>query len=303
MNSDKPFLGMLFMLGFCALAPLGDGLAKLLGDYVTVLVLVLARFAAQAVLLTPLTLMNRQVLRIPTSLWPRVVLRTLLHVVGLWLMFTSLRYLPLADALAIAFVMPFIVLLLGHFAMDEMVGRFRLTACGVGFIGTLFVIQPNFLTVGWPALLPLGVAVVFALFMMITRQIAKDIDVIALQAISGWQAVIILTAAIRLFPDLPGFAVAWPDVWTAWMLLLVGVLGTVAHLMMTVSLRLAPAATLAPMQYLEIPFGTLIGWLLFRDLPNGLAAIGIIITVLAGLAIILREQHQSRSPNGPAAKS
>ena len=50
------------------------------------------------------------------------------------------------------------------------------------------------------------------------------------------------------------------------------------------------------MQYLEIPFGTIIGWLVFRDLPNGLAAVGICITVGAGLYIIVRERWLSRVP-------
>ena len=63
---------------------------------------------------------------------------------------------------------------------------------------------------------------------------------------------------------------------------------------MTWSLRFAPSATLAPMQYLEIPIATLIGWLMFSDLPNGLAALGIAITCAAGLYIILRERAMAR---------
>jgi drug/metabolite transporter (DMT)-like permease len=75
---------------------------------------------------------------------------------GIALMFASLRYLPLADAVAIAFVMPFIMLLLGWFYLGEEVGPRRLGACAVGFIGTLMVVQPSFAEVGWPALLPLA---------------------------------------------------------------------------------------------------------------------------------------------------
>ena len=73
-----------------------------------------------------------------------------------------------------------------------------------------------------------------------------------------------------------------------------GAVGTVAHLVMTWSLRFAPASTLAPMQYLEIPFATLIGWIIFRDLPDGLAAAGILVTIAAGLYVIYREHKVSR---------
>ena len=97
-----------------------------------------------------------------------MVLRTLLHMSGIAAKFISLRYLPLADAIAIAFVMPFIMLLLDKYLLYERVGNHRLGASVIGFIGTLLVIQPNFAEVGAPALLPLFVAIVFALFTLVT---------------------------------------------------------------------------------------------------------------------------------------
>ena len=300
MTQDRPFLGILLMLGFCILAPLGDAIAKLLGDTVALMGLICVRFGVQALLLVPIVVWRGQTLRAPAGIFPKILLRTCLHITGVAFMFSSLWYLPLADALAIAFVMPFIMLLLGHYVLHETVGRARISACAVGFIGTLLVIQPNFAAVGWPALLPLGVAVVFALFMLVTRQIAKSIDPVRLQAISGLQALAILLPLLILLPETPGFDFTWPQGGDLWLLGTLGILGTVAHLMMTGSLSLAPASTLAPMQYLEIPIGTFIGWLIFHDLPNGLAALGICITVAAGLYIIAREQRLSRQTGDPA---
>jgi drug/metabolite transporter (DMT)-like permease len=302
MPADRPFFGVMLMLAFCVLAPLGDSIAKLLGDVVALTVLVLIRFAIQAVILIPLTLYMGQSLRLPSGLLGWTVLRTALHIAGIAMMFAALRYLPLADALAIVFVMPFIMLLLGYFVMDEQVGPHRMAACAVGFCGTLLVIQPNFVEVGPPALLPLGVAIVYALFMMVTRRIARELDPIRLQAISGMQAVCLLCPVLLLFPATLGEnGLAFDGaIWA--LILALGAIGTLAHLFMTWSLRFAPASTLAPMQYLEIPIGTAFGWLIFRDLPNGLAAIGICVTVAAGLYIILRERRLSRQhPDAPAA--
>ena len=180
------------MLGFCVLAPLGDSMAKLLGGAVSLGMLVFVRFAVQAAILVPLVWYSGAGFRFPKGTLHWVLIRTVLHILGIGLMFSALQYLPLADALAIAFVMPFIMLLLGHFVMEEEVGKHRMAACAVGFIGTLLVIQPNFVAVGYPALLPLGVAVIFALFMMVTRRLARQIDAVKLQAISGVQACIIL---------------------------------------------------------------------------------------------------------------
>ena len=64
---------------------------------------------------------------------------------------------------------------------------------------------------------------------------------------------------------------------------------------MTGNPLLAPAATLAPMQYLEIPMATLLGLIFFDELPDGLAAAGIALTVAAGLYIIWRERVTSRA--------
>ncbi len=291
------------MLGFCVLAPLGDSIAKLLGGQVPLLVLLLVRFLLQVILLLPLVWWSGLSLRTPGRIFALTWARSLLHILGIGLMFSALRYLPLADALAIAFVMPFIMLLLGHLVLGEEVGRHRMIACAVGFVGTLLVIQPNFATVGWPALLPLGVAVVFALFMLVTRQIAKALDPIALQTISGLQASVILIPVLVLFGQLPLVQTALPTTDILLLLFVLGAIGTIAHLLMTWSLRFAPAATLAPMQYLEIPFGTLIGWLVFTELPNGLAALGICITIGAGLYIIARERRLSQHPAPSAAPS
>jgi len=291
MTTDRPFLGVILMLAFCVLAPLGDSIAKFLGGTVALSVLVFVRFAVQAAVLLPLALRGPQRLRLPPGVMVWSLVRTVLHILGISLMFSALRYLPLADALAIAFVMPFILLLLGHFAMGEEVGLHRMVACTTGFIGTLLVIQPNFAEVGYPALLPLGVALVFALFMMTTRKIARVIDPIRLQAISGLQASVMLLAVLLIQSMISG-EVSLQFGPRTWMLLFaLGLIGTIAHLFMTWSLRFAPASTLAPMQYLEIPFGTAIGWLIFADLPNGLAAVGIFLTVGAGLYIILRERR------------
>jgi drug/metabolite transporter (DMT)-like permease len=301
---DRPLLGVLLMLGFCVLAPMSDAVAKLLGATLPVGVLVVFRFAVQAAILLPLCLLTGRTLRLaPRVLW-LTALRTGLHIAAMGAFFTALRFLPLADAVAISFVMPFLMLLLGRWVLDEVVGPRRLAACAVGFLGTLMVIQPSFASVGAPALLPLAVAVLFALFMLVTRQIARDADPLALQAASGLMGTAVLLPLVAL-ADGRGWAGLDPVAPSATelaLLVLLGVLGTVAHLVMTWSLRFAPSATLAPMQYLEIPFATLIGWLVFGNLPDGLAAAGIAVTVAAGLYVIHRERLASfpRTPLPPA---
>jgi drug/metabolite transporter (DMT)-like permease len=296
---DRPVLGILFMLGFCTLAPLADSFAKILGASLPIMQLVLARFGFQVVVLLPMALFAGSALIWSRQVTGLVAARTALHIVGIGAMFLALRYMPLADAIAIAFVMPFILLLLGWFFLGEEVGWRRIAASLVGFIGTLFVIKPSFAAVGAPALLPLIVAVVFACFMLVTRRIARETDPVALQATSGVMAVILLAPLVWIFERSGLPALAWPDAAQIWQLVALGVLGTAAHLVMTWSLRFAPASTLAPMQYLEIPVAACFGWLIFREFPDGLALFGIAITISAGLFIVLRERALSRASAPP----
>ena len=301
MTQDRPLVGIALMLGFCVVAPIGDAVAKMLGDAVPLTEVVWVRFALQVAVLLPLVWATGLAWRYGRRVMMLILARTILHVLGIAAMFTALRYLPLADAVAIVFVMPFFMLLLGHLVLRETVGMRRLIACAIGFAGTLMVVQPSFATVGWPALLPLFVAATFSVFMLITRQIAKETDPISLQAISGVMAVVLMTPLLLLGTayEVPALALMMPDQ-NEWMLLIaLGVLGTLAHLLMTWSLRYAPSATVAPMQYLEIPIAAVIGLLVFGDLPNNLAAIGMAITIAAGVYIILRERAIARTTPSP----
>lgn len=296
MQQDRPILGIALMLGFCLVAPMGDAVAKMLGASVPLGQVVLIRFALQAALLLPFVYVTGRLWRMQGRVLHLTFLRTILHIIGIAAMFTALRYLPLADAVAIAFVMPFFMLLLGRFVLNEEVGPRRLIACIVGFIGTLLVVQPSFASVGWPALLPVFVAANFSVFMLITRQIAKETDPIGLQAVSGVMATVVMIPLLGLgglFGLAPLESIA-PNSFEWGLLISIGVLGTIAHLLMTWALRYAPSATLAPMQYLEIPFATIIGLMIFRDLPNPLATVGIMITMGAGLYIIMRERATSQ---------
>ena len=127
---------------------------------------------------------------------------------------------------------------------------------------------------------------------MVTRQIAKVTDPIALQAVNGVMALMIITPALWFFQgsDFAEMQMIVLSKNQIWLLLLFGLTGTAAHLVMTWSLRYAPSSTTAPLQYLEIPIATVIGWLVFSDLPNPSAAIGIVMIIAAGLYILIRER-------------
>jgi drug/metabolite transporter (DMT)-like permease len=295
-TADRPLAGAALMVAFCVVAPLGDATAKALGALPLAEVM-LARYGLQAALLVPLVRAAGGSFDLGARVWRLTALRTVLHIASFAAFVAALRFLPMADAVAILFVLPFVMLLLGRFLLGEEVGPHRLAACAVGFLGTLMVVQPSFAEVGAPALLPLLAATLFAFFMLVTRRIARDADPVVLQAASGLAATLLLAPLV-----LAGAVFAWPEVAPValtgrelFLLALLGTLGTGAHLMMTWALRFAPSATLAPIQYLEIPMATIIGFLVFGDLPDGLAVLGIAVTVAAGLYVVHREHRSARA--------
>lgn len=306
MARDQPTLGILFMIGFCLIIPFADAFAKLAGATLPLAMLLLARLSWQGAVMSAVVWGRGRTLRMAPRLFWLTVLRSVLNIAGLASIYASFRFLPLADAIAIAYVMPFILFFLGHYLLGEDVGPRRVIAALVGFAGTLLVVQPSFATVGWPALLPVVGAVVFAVFILVTRIAAQEADPAALQAVSGWISLAVLLPFMALGT---GFGIAdlafvWPS-GRDWIYLTgIGVFGTVAHFLMVESLAKAPSATVAPIQYLEIPVAAAVGWLFFREFPNGLALVGIVVILCAGLYILWREQaaDQPRAPQAAAAE-
>ena len=293
MSADRPFLGILLMLAFCIVIPLSDGLAKMATDLLPVLQIVAMRFVLGSVLIVPVVWATGRSLRLPPGTWRPAFLRTACHVGAFITLLAALVHLPLAETMAIVFVQPFLMLLVAWAFMGETVGPRRLGACVGGFAGTLMVIQPSFAEAGWVVVLPLITAVGFTGFMLFTRHIAKRCDPLALQAVSGLMALPMMLPLFVIGPwlGLPALAPVWPDA-TGWTLLWsIAGLATVAHLLMTVALRLAPASTLAPIQYMELPVTVAVGWWLFRDFPDGLALSGIAVICAAGLYMVHRERQ------------
>ncbi|MBT3143467.1 MULTISPECIES: DMT family transporter [Roseobacteraceae] len=295
-STDHVLTGVALMLGFCLTAPLLDVAAKLASDSVPVGQITAARFFVQCALMAPFVWIMGLSLRVAREHWLALVLRAVFLFVATFCFIAAIRVMPLADALAIVFVAPFIVLLVGRFYLGEDVGPRRVGAAIVGFVGVLFVIQPSFAAFGTLALFPLGTAVAFALYILVTRGLSRKMHPVTLQLYTGLIASLFCIPVMILAQGSGSELLdpVWP-VGVVWLWLFgVGFFATLSHMMMTYALSLAPSATLAPLQYLELPVATLFGYLVFRDFPNTLSLTGIAIIIGAGLYMIHRERVTSR---------
>lgn len=291
-STDRVLTGVALMLGFCLTAPLLDVAAKLASATVPIGQITAARFVIQCILMAPFIWAMGLSLRVPSGQLMALTARALLLLAATFCFIAAIRVMPLADALAIVFVAPFIVLLVGKFSLGEDVGPRRVGAALVGFLGVLFVIQPSFAAFGVIAVIPLATAVAFACYILLTRGPSRRMHPVALQFHTGLIASLFFLPVLFL-ADGSGsnlFDPVWPSN-IAWLWLLgAGFFATVSHMMMTYALSFAPSATLAPLQYFELPVATLFGFIVFDDFPNALSLIGIGIIIGAGLYMIHRER-------------
>ena len=295
---DRVPLGVAFMVLFCLLAPLIDVAAKMASQHVTVTQVTAARYGFQVLLMLPLMLGQGGLSHLSRAVAPFVLLRALAGLVSTYSFVAAVQVMPIADALAIVFVEPFILLALGFLFFGDTVGPRRIIASLVGFAGALLVIQPNFAIFGPVALWPLVTAVAFAFYVLITRRLARALSPVAMNFHTAWIASLALLPVLGVGHawQVPLLALSWPEpvVW----LQLVGVAlaATVSHLFISYALRFAPSATLAPLHYLEIVSAAAFGWLFFRDWPNLTSWAGITVITASGLFIIWREHRQGRAP-------
>lgn len=295
-STDRILAGVALMLGFCLTAPMLDVAAKLASATLPVGQITAARFIVQCAMMAPFVWIMGQSLRVARAQWLALVFRAALLLISTFCFIAAIRVMPLADALAIVFVAPFIVLLVGKFYLGEDVGPRRVGAAMIGFVGVLFVIQPSFAAFGAVALFPLGTAIGFAFYILVTRGLSRRMHPVTLQFHTGLIASL-LCLPLLLLAQGSGtelMDLVWPE-GIAWLWLFgVGCFAAVSHMMMTYALSLAPSATLAPLQYLELPVATLLGYLVFQDFPNALTLTGITIIIGAGLYMIHRERVTAR---------
>ena len=212
---------------------------------------------------------------------------------GLVSTFATLLLLPYADATALTFSAPLVLVALAAPLLGEHIGPYRIGAVVIGFLGVLLVVQPHAAgSAGHPnALLGVGVGILSA-FGVAMAQLA----VRALRAEPATTTVfyftLFLSAASLL--SLP-FGWSWPRTPAdAALLITTGLVGGVAQLALTHSYRFADASTLAPYDYLQLVWAVLIGYVVFGETPLPLVLFGAAIVAASGIFIALRERALAR---------
>ena len=214
-------------------------------------------------------------------------LRGVCVIASSFLFVTGLRYLPLADAIAVAFTGPLFVTAMAPYALGERVGWRRRLAVLAGFLGVLIMARPGAEAMQWALLFPLGAALCGGTRDLITRRISRTETTVS---------VLFVTTLMVVLAGLATVPLGWAPLRAGdlWVFASSGTLIAGAHYLMIEAFRLGEAALVAPFKYTSMVWAVLFGFLIFGDLPDAWTLAGAGVVVLAGFYVLRRETRWRR---------
>ncbi|HEY6919951.1 MAG TPA: DMT family transporter [Tabrizicola sp.] len=281
----RPLIGIALMLAAMAILPVIDVLAKKLGQAgLPILIVVWARALFGGLMTLPFALKAEGRRAFRPAQPARQLARSALLFGATFLFFQALKYLPIADALAIFFVNPLVIVILSALVLRERVGPRRWAAVAVGFAGTLIIIRPGLVEVNPGTVFALGSGVALGSYLVLTRAMAGASDAMVLN---------FQTSAIGAGL----MALALPALWVPptpmqWaMLAALGVIATLGHVLITKAYEHGEASLLAPLAFTEIVMATVLGYAFFGDLPDRWTVLGVAILIGSAIYISVRERQ------------
>ena len=263
-----------------------DGMIKSMAPRLPIPFLVWARWTFQviAMLIWLAPSMGRGIVR--TQRLGMQLARGALLIASSLCFMSALKFLPLADATALNFLSPTLVMLLAVVFLDERLTRARVAFVVAGVAGMLMIVKPGADLFQGASLLALGSATCYAVFQILTRVLALEDPRVTLfyPALVGS---VFLTFAWLFFGSL--IDLTWMDLG---MLAAMGVLGTAGHFLFILAFQRAPASAVTPFTFLQLVFATLIGWLAFNHFPDNLTLFGMAVIAASGLLLTWYERRQ-----------
>mgnify|MGYP002631960952 CR=1 FL=1 len=285
---DRSRFGILLCLGALFMFSTQDALTKVLIRDYDAAQFVMVRFWVFALFATVLAARRGGLKRAAQASRPFLQIgRCLLLVAEIAVFATGLRYLGLADMHATFATFPLMATAMAPFMLGERVGWRRWSAVCVGFVGAVVIIRPGMGVFQPVVLIPLASALMFALYHILTRLGSQSDSAFTSLLYLGWVGAIAVT---------PFGILSWkPPTPEAWgYMAALSVTGLLGHWLLILALEHAPASVLQPLNYILLVWATVLGYLLFDQLPDGPTFLGGAIIVSSGLFVMFRERIKSR---------
>jgi drug/metabolite transporter (DMT)-like permease len=260
--------------------PAVDGLAKYLALGTSPLFIAWARYAVASLVVLPFAVCLHGARIFPRERLGSHFLRTAFLVLAMTLFYLSMVRVPLATTFSAYFVGPIIAAALSVALLGERMTRRKRLGLALGFAGSLVILQPGG-TLEPGVLYAFGAGVSYAFYLVATRHAAMHSDPVK----------------TLLFQCVVGTILMTPQAWLAWsiptpaelpLFVLLGLGSAACHMLVILAFRRADATTLAPLVYLELIGGALIGYLAFAEVPGVPTIVGAACIVAGGLVLLRR---------------
>lgn len=287
MPAHHPLRGvLLFIFGLFLFACL-DTTIKYLSQRYDVPLIVAVRYATNLLLMGALLARTHgsEMVRIRRKTW--VIIRALTLCGGSISMGLALQRMPVAETTAILFFSPVLVILAAGPMLGERTSPIGYLAAGLGFVGVLFIARPGGGLDATGVIFALIAMIMTGCYQLLSRYLAASEQTLALLFYTTLTGTILFGA---IAPWFVGDRV--PTLLDLVLLLSLGAYGGLGHFLFTAAYQHTSASVLAPMNYTQLLFVGLLGWLVFGDLPDGLSMTGMAIIIGSGVMVAMR----SRTP-------
>jgi len=279
-----PLRGIALMVAAIGFFVSMDTIAKYLAQFYAVPGIVWARYVINVTMLLAWFALRGELGRLRTARPGIQLARGLLLAAATTIYFTALKHLPIADAAAIAFVLPLFVAVLAVPMLGERLDLPRAVAIVLGLIGALVVVRPGTSVFTVYALLPIAMAFANALYQILTRKVAGVEHPLTSLVWGALVGAVLLSLAAPFAWEPPRSAVHWA------LLCLMGLLASVGHYLLIRSYEFAGATLLAPFTYTTLVWAMLLGYLVFGQFPDAVSLCGSAIIVGSGLFLAGRQR-------------
>jgi drug/metabolite transporter (DMT)-like permease len=284
-----PLSAVLLIVVSVAFFSVTEATAKYLTASYPILLLVWTRYAMQAAMLAVWfgPRMGLGLVRAPRM--KLQVIRAGVLIVSSICFFNALAGLPLADATAIVYCAPVLVVLIAVVFLKERMTPMRWAFVVTGFVGMLLIVRPGASIFHGAALYALAAATTYAIFQTMTRHLAETEDSRVLLFMPALCGTIVMAPAVPLLVE--SYALPWRDLG---LICLMGALGTTGHFLFIRAFQRAPASALTPFSYTQLIWSTVLGWLVFGQFPDRISLVG--IAIIAGSGLLLGWHERRRRP-------
>src|SRR5258706_9096211 len=215
------------------------------------------------------------------------ILRAVFLLAAGLLMITGFRYLPLAEATAIAFAAPLIVSALSGPLLGEVAKRRDWVAVAIGFAGVLIIVRPGGTLLTFAALLPLGTAVCNAMYQVMTRKFRGSESPITTNFITGVVGTVLTSLTLPFVWQMPAL-IHIP------LMIAMGIFGVTRHFLLIKAFSRAAPAVLSPFTYGQLLWAALLGFVAFGALPDHGSILGMLVIAASGLFVTYDYFFQQR---------